>query len=78
MKALGLAAAILVISAGTVMAQSSNNPGGRSNNSASQYAHGQKQKDPGDAKKYAPEQSRRNPVKRRIMHLVPCGALARY
>jgi hypothetical protein len=61
MKALGLAAAILAISAGTVVAQYSNNPGGQSNNSASQYAPGQKQKNPGDAKKYAPGQKQKEP-----------------
>jgi hypothetical protein len=61
MKTLGVAAAILAISAGTVMGQLSKNPGGQSNNSASQYAPGQKQKNPGDAKKYAPGQKQKEP-----------------
>jgi len=62
MKALGVAAAVLAISARSLAAQQpSKNPPGQSSNSASQYAPGQKQKDPGDAKKYAPGQKQKEP-----------------
>jgi hypothetical protein len=62
MKVLGLAAIVLAISVGSLAAQQpSKNSPGQSGNSASQYAPGQKQKEPGDAKKLAPGQKQKEP-----------------